>query len=1576
MPDVPWTLFCSVVWLHPFMPHTSRCVVRCCDWSRSVAAHKKGKKNCADNPNCLYGFGEHKEGIWSSAPQAVLALGVDLRDSLYADEDHPPSGLENMGATCYLNTLLQCLFMNTGFRGAVFDYEPDAAGEPPEEIALDDSALAGAGAPSSPPGGIASGEDARKSLKAGKDIYSAADDVEMDPGGEDEVLVSVPQAAGAAAVSQISIKRGREHMRALQVLFAQMQESRRKYVSPSHLVSLLRIKSGIQQDVHEFYKVFLHYVEEQFARATLARVRNSVQQLFRGEMVYITRCLHCDTESHSVSPFYELELQTRKLPDIQSSIKTMLAQETMEGTEQYYCGNCSAKQDATRHLELRKLPEVLSLALVRYTYDRKTWTRVKLQDTIAIPNVLNISQLTSEARAGYLTRGGDGGASGTGAAGCDLAGGMSAGTAVDDEEGDVVYELSSVLYHKGNSTEVGHYFADVWDPVRGAWFRFDDTTVTEIEYGEVDQAGIGTGNVPRVKSNGTATKGKAKGKAKAKTKGKGGKRGKSKAEGAGKSQTRSKRRQGSEGAISDSADGTSESAAAGARSGVSQAIRTSSSVDPEVVDLVAGEDEAPGPVRGKRKRAPEPKGEQLVAKRMGLVGDDDAAASQGNTRAFSHKRTSSTARSASDGTAPESQAVESDEAYRRRRAHGELSVCKGSRAAYFLTYTRVPADRVARWREQRVTTASHDQIGSDGVDEVPDGPADVVDLSSGAPPPHGVAALNLEALDIPPPMASGIVSSTRRGLERAPCISQDWLRSAVERSDADVRAKVQEYSAKRVEVDAAVDKRKSTYKTLFEEAAPFVEEGADEFVYVDADWLRRWCIGEDQDPPIPKARRTRVKKLAGTETTVDLAQDEARTHSGDPSAEANADAMSNGGVEEIDLTADDASATAAAANGAASVGAAASRAVGDDAAGDGAANDGAANDGAATDGTVAGGAAADDAASDHGATARSDAGGDEDGRTFADPRVTDGSAEEKDGSPEPVADSGPKPVVFNKSMDMTKFLCTHRPPGIPPEKIAQLKRISVLTYDQLRESGAKLGDVTVDHETYLCKECLSTFTKRIQETKDRETTLRRLLHLLKEAQQSDVDDPDGYYIAKSFIRALNAHVDTLNRGSGTLHAFFGGNSYGDGASKDAQRKAKAPLPTEPADGLLCEHGNLRPGRSVKILVPKMVYDELRFEFDAGPEFPVGSDDCEMCLLEDADMKAASIEERGKRQLEISIPAAKRLLTSQKSGFPIPRGETNGLHLDPGTFFLVGHDWLESWRSFVRDTSSPRPGMFSTEAELGCRHGRLLPPHHVVSWAAGEGSARSLLIAKEVNKTAASKVKDFEVISEEQADHLTELKHEFPEGLAKLIIPTDGLPTWEWRGDGICEDCTKERSDLEAAAALEFQNKVVYIEVLRAGEEPPAGSSTVSGDASSTAVVRRSTRRARQRGEVVVSSSDDVHLLKMKIFSAEIGGVTNLNSQRLYCEGRLLEPSRSTLSSHNVKAGSTVYLRRVADEDTSLEDDIAAYSGKGGSDRDAGFGGTAMAGGSGAADSSVWSCSACTVANEAGALVCAVCGCER
>ena len=124
----------------------------------ATAAKKKPKLR--QPRDCSQTVAAAKKKAKAREAAAAKALGEDPEAQRLQSLDERRTGLRNLGATCYMNSLLQTLFMNRAFRRGIFQWrDPDPA----------------------PDGGAASGQDVTRT--APQDVASADGDCDGGGGG-------------------------------------------------------------------------------------------------------------------------------------------------------------------------------------------------------------------------------------------------------------------------------------------------------------------------------------------------------------------------------------------------------------------------------------------------------------------------------------------------------------------------------------------------------------------------------------------------------------------------------------------------------------------------------------------------------------------------------------------------------------------------------------------------------------------------------------------------------------------------------------------------------------------------------------------------------------------------------------------------------------------------------------------------------------------------------------------------------------------------------------------------------------------------------------------------------------------------------------------------------------------------------------------------------------------------------------------------------------------------------------------------------------------------------------------------
>ncbi|TPP56675.1 Ubiquitin carboxyl-terminal hydrolase 64E [Fasciola gigantica] len=80
---------------------------------------------------------------------------------------------------------------------------------------------------------------------------------------------------------------------------------------------------------------------------------------------------------------YQLQRLFVQLCD--EAFRAMLKPERLDGSNQYYCSHCGKKQDAMLDCVYERMPYLLSLQLMRFTFDPRTGDRIKLNDRVSFP---------------------------------------------------------------------------------------------------------------------------------------------------------------------------------------------------------------------------------------------------------------------------------------------------------------------------------------------------------------------------------------------------------------------------------------------------------------------------------------------------------------------------------------------------------------------------------------------------------------------------------------------------------------------------------------------------------------------------------------------------------------------------------------------------------------------------------------------------------------------------------------------------------------------------------------------------------------------------------------------------------------------------------------------------------------------------------------------------------------------------------------------------------------------------------------------------------------------------------------
>ncbi|XP_063244790.1 ubiquitin carboxyl-terminal hydrolase 47 isoform X2 [Bacillus rossius redtenbacheri] len=395
----------------------------------------------------------------STHPPAAITsgsggIGFSSCSNSFMRHDTGFVGLVNQAMTCYLNSLLQALYMTPEFRNALYKWEFD--------------------------------------------------------GSEQEESKSIPYQ--------------------LQKLFLNLQTSTKSAVETTELTRSFGWDSSEawqQHDIQELCRVMFDALEHKFKNT---KQSDLILRLYEGKMTDYVKCLLCGTEKTREDTFLDIPLPVRPFGSsvaygsVEEALRAFVQPETLDGNNQYFCEKCNKKCDAHKGLKFSKFPYLLTLHLKRFDFDYATLHRIKLNDKVVFPDILDLNSFVAVPDSAReendamlddsIVKNDDSSTTDSGSAlddescqGTEMTTSTQETDYQDDDEGidmtngrnlheneknrrhtlergPYLYELFSIMIHSGSATG-GHYYAYIKDFSSREWFCFNDQSVTRITYDDI-----------------------------------------------------------------------------------------------------------------------------------------------------------------------------------------------------------------------------------------------------------------------------------------------------------------------------------------------------------------------------------------------------------------------------------------------------------------------------------------------------------------------------------------------------------------------------------------------------------------------------------------------------------------------------------------------------------------------------------------------------------------------------------------------------------------------------------------------------------------------------------------------------------------------------------------------------------------------------------------------------------------------------------------------------------------------------------------------------------------------------------
>lgn len=211
-------------------------------------------------------------------------------------------------------------------------------------------------------------------------------------------------------------------------------EMKKRYLAYLNEYSMRNINDKIIGDAFMYWA---KYTEKSYSIIT---------DLFAGLFCSKIHCKTCNGIGCSFEPFTMLQLSVHGDSDatLHELINSFCQEELLNGSNQYFCSNCNKKVDASKKMYIWSLPNVLVIQLKRFKNNCGIPTKIESKITFPIDD-LDMKNYTSELNHYNKTK----------------------------------YDLVAISEHRG-TCDFGHYVAYCKNGINNKWYEFNDSHIYHV----------------------------------------------------------------------------------------------------------------------------------------------------------------------------------------------------------------------------------------------------------------------------------------------------------------------------------------------------------------------------------------------------------------------------------------------------------------------------------------------------------------------------------------------------------------------------------------------------------------------------------------------------------------------------------------------------------------------------------------------------------------------------------------------------------------------------------------------------------------------------------------------------------------------------------------------------------------------------------------------------------------------------------------------------------------------------------------------------------------------------------------